>query len=95
MSGRVRCSARCVCDVQALLVVPQCGQCLLSCSIKAAGHPASDDSPATQAVLRPLGTVPDLQEEHVALAPPAEKALPVQVMQVPFIRPEPAEQPAR
>jgi hypothetical protein len=41
-----------------------------------------------------LGTVLGPQEEHWALAPPAEKALPAQGMQVPFVRPYPAVQPA-
>ena len=40
------------------------------------------------------GTVLGPQAEHWAVAPPAEKVLPAQGMQVPFDRPWPAVQPA-
>ena len=52
------------------------------------------DSPATQTLFCALAIVPEAQAEHSALAPPAEKVLSVQLVQVPFDRPWPAVQPA-
>jgi hypothetical protein len=52
------------------------------------------DSPATQTLFCALAIVPEAQAEHSALAPPAEKVLPVQLVHVPFDRPWPAVQPA-